>query len=196
MIVFSVVMSAPPRPNVEWTFDDGPHYKMTPQIVRELACYGIKGTFYIVGSRLLSSRNRAALRDVVKAGHRLGNHLWTHRDPCHDLSPSGVLRELRRTRRALERMFGKGIDGRRYRPPHGSTCRAVWRVVRREGYATRMWHIADWRTSARRMWYVLSSRARRGKRTVLLFHYSMKKLRYVLRRAAAAGYINKRRCAP
>ncbi|MGH9175989.1 MAG: polysaccharide deacetylase family protein, partial [Vicinamibacterales bacterium] len=39
------------RPRIALTFDDGPHDEHTPALLDRLAELGIRGTFFVVGSR-------------------------------------------------------------------------------------------------------------------------------------------------
>jgi len=179
-----------PKPSpglVEWTFDDGPHSR-TGRILDLLRCHHVRGTFYVLGGQLDRPGHLALLRRTVREGHRIGNHLFTHREPCR-LSRRVFLWELRHTGHLLEVATGiHGIDGRRYRPPNGSRCH--WRAVRRAGYRVHLWHVADIpRTTAARYWARAMRRLRRGKRTVLLFHYDVRLLAGVLDLAAKAGYV-------
>ena len=58
------------------TFDDGPSANVTNDILDVLDHYGIKATFFVIGSRAL------AYPEVVQrahaAGHAIGNHTYNH----------------------------------------------------------------------------------------------------------------------
>lgn len=196
VLVVTFLLSAPaPRPatppgKLVWTFDDGPHSR-TPKILDLLKCHGVKATFYVLGAMLRKQANRATLLRTVREGHLLGNHLYTHRNPCK-ISARVFKWELHRTRRLLDKLTRKtGVDGKRYRPPFGARCHR--RLVWREGYRIMMWDVADIpRISARTYWRRALALLRRGRKVTLLFHYDVKRIAAVLRMAAAAGYV--RRC--
>jgi len=59
------------------TFDDGPDAIVTPLILDVLDSYGIKATFFVVGTNI--EKNPEVLRDIVERGHALGNHTYSHR---------------------------------------------------------------------------------------------------------------------
>jgi peptidoglycan/xylan/chitin deacetylase (PgdA/CDA1 family) len=56
------------------TFDDGPSSTVTPQVLDILAQYGVKGTFFMHGSRIKG--NEAIVQRILREGHAIGNHLW------------------------------------------------------------------------------------------------------------------------
>ena len=59
------------------TFDDGPSAR-TGEILDILDRYGIKATFFVVGTRNDNDEDRAMMRRIVEAGHTLGMHSYTH----------------------------------------------------------------------------------------------------------------------
>ncbi len=61
---------------VALTFDDGPDDLWTPRIQQVLDAYRIKATFMCVGQRVQS--NPRILRRLVRDGHIVGNHSWSH----------------------------------------------------------------------------------------------------------------------
>jgi peptidoglycan/xylan/chitin deacetylase (PgdA/CDA1 family) len=75
-----------PPPDGHWTvyltFDDGPSRTITPQILAILDSYGIKGTFFLHGSRIKG--NEFLVRRMVREGHAVGNHLWQQEGYTND----------------------------------------------------------------------------------------------------------------
>lgn len=66
-----------------FTFDDGPEWSTTPRLLEMLAARRIRATFFVVGHRLDGPQphhalNRRVLRDIVRQGHRVGNHTYRH----------------------------------------------------------------------------------------------------------------------
>lgn len=59
------------------TFDDGPDYTNTPMVLDILDTYGVKATFFVVGTNI--AKNPEILKDIVARGHALGNHTYSHR---------------------------------------------------------------------------------------------------------------------
>ena len=74
-------------PNVIWnksrkekkiylTFDDGPIPEITPWILKTLADYQIRGTFFCVGENV--EKNPEIFEQIKSNGHRIGNHTYHH----------------------------------------------------------------------------------------------------------------------
>ncbi len=59
------------------TFDDGPNYSVTTDILDILRRYNIKATFFMVGT--LMEHNQGAARRVYDEGHLLANHSYSHK---------------------------------------------------------------------------------------------------------------------
>lgn len=58
------------------TFDDGPSKKATTEILNILDQYGIKATFFVQGRNV--SKYPDILKKIVKSGHAIGNHSYSH----------------------------------------------------------------------------------------------------------------------
>ena len=59
------------------TFDDGPNNLETAMILDILDSYGVKGTFFVVGTNI--EKYPAVLKDLIQRGHSIGNHTYDHR---------------------------------------------------------------------------------------------------------------------
>jgi peptidoglycan/xylan/chitin deacetylase (PgdA/CDA1 family) len=60
------------------TFDDGPWPETTPAVIKALADYCTKATFFPIGVH--ASYNPAILKQVAAAGHSVGSHTYSHQD--------------------------------------------------------------------------------------------------------------------
>lgn len=102
------------------TFDDGPHAEVTSAVLDRLDAFGAKAVFFIVGSRV--KRAPHLLAEILKRGHRLGNHTYLHR-PSYvlgsvlNLGFAGYYRDLRRCQRVVEEHTGSVPE--LFRPPGG-----------------------------------------------------------------------------
>jgi len=109
----------PGDPNVKriaLTFDDGPHPKVTEQILNTLDKYHAKATFFMLGSRVKNYPDIA--RDVLARGHEIGNHTWNH--PVLTKMPmEQVLKEYTSTANEIELALNQGATV--FRPPYGAT---------------------------------------------------------------------------
>lgn len=108
------------RPNpvcdqVYLTFDDGPDPRWTPYLLDLLALAGARATFFVVGRQ--ACRHAGLLRRMVREGHAVGNHTWSHRHPML-LTGRTARREVRGGQAAIEDALGAWSLF--YRPPHGA----------------------------------------------------------------------------
>ncbi len=61
---------------VALTFDDGPTPETTPKILELLQNHKIKATFFVIGEK--AEKYPELIRDILAAGHSIGNHSWKH----------------------------------------------------------------------------------------------------------------------
>jgi cellulose synthase/poly-beta-1,6-N-acetylglucosamine synthase-like glycosyltransferase/peptidoglycan/xylan/chitin deacetylase (PgdA/CDA1 family) len=66
----------PPGRRVSLTFDDGPDPRWTPKIAAVLRRERVPATFFVIGSQ--AARHPDLIRMLVRDGHELGNHTFTH----------------------------------------------------------------------------------------------------------------------
>jgi peptidoglycan/xylan/chitin deacetylase (PgdA/CDA1 family) len=72
-----VIRAGPPQEHaVALTFDDGPSPRYTPPILALLARYGARGTFFVLGQQV--EKNPGLVRTLLKSGHEVGNHSYSH----------------------------------------------------------------------------------------------------------------------
>lgn len=124
------------RRAVALTFDDGPEPPYTERILDILGEFGVKATFFVVGSQVLHHPGLA--RRILDEGHLLGNH--THSHPNLLLRAPGAAREeLALASASIERVTG--IWPQWFRPPFG--FRYPWNVTQaaRLGQATVTWSL-------------------------------------------------------
>ncbi|MDB4617387.1 polysaccharide deacetylase family protein [Verrucomicrobiales bacterium] len=125
------------------TFDDGPHPKNTPRLLKMLKDRNIKATFYVVGDMVSSYPD--VLKQTAEAGHEIGNHTVTHATLSR-LSTSGLRKELADAHRQIVEITG--IAPRTMRPPGGAIKSSQREYMMEEfGYPTILWSVdpEDWK---------------------------------------------------
>ena len=125
------------------TYDDGPNDPHTLHLLDVLARYGVHATFFLIG-RYVQQRPDIA-REIVKAGHAIGNHTFTH--PLLIFKSAAEIRqELSGCRSALQDAIGEHSS--LFRPPFGGRRPAVLRTARELGLEPVMWNVTgyDWNT--------------------------------------------------
>jgi peptidoglycan/xylan/chitin deacetylase (PgdA/CDA1 family) len=123
------------------TYDDGPNDPHTPRLLQILARHEVSATFFLIG-RYAQQRPGLA-REIVKAGHVVGNHTFTH--PLLTLmSETKIRQEISVCRAALQDAVGE--HSILFRPPYGGRRPAVLRIARELGLETVMWSVTghDW----------------------------------------------------
>ncbi|MGW2148949.1 polysaccharide deacetylase family protein [Nonomuraea bangladeshensis] len=151
---------------VALTFDDGPG-EHTGRLLDMLRRRGVLATFFVLGQMVAADHGPHLARRIVREGHEIGNHSWSH-PALTGLSDDGVRRELRRTGELVRRLTG--VRMRLMRPPYGATDAHVAREARREGLAQILWNLdtLDWRD---RVSEIVARRAGRAKAgSIVLMH--------------------------
>lgn len=130
-----VVWSLPvERPLAALTFDDGPTPEYTPRVLAALAAAGVTATFYVMGSNAVA--HPGLLREIVAAGHELGNHSWSHRDQT-GLTVAETRTEIVRCADEVAAITGRPLTG--FRPPRGKLTGYGLRVCAELGYDVWIW---------------------------------------------------------
>ena len=123
------------------TYDDGPNDPHTLRLLEGLAKHNVRATFFLIG-RYVQQRPDI-VREVVKAGHVIGNHTFTH--PLLTFKTAAEVRkELSDCRSAIQDAVGEHSN--LFRPPFGGRRPAVLHVVRDLGLEPIMWNVTgyDW----------------------------------------------------
>lgn len=131
---------------VTLTFDNGPS-ETTGEVLDVLGSYGIRSTFFVVGSQLRQPGARALTERAAAEGHWIGNHTLTHTVEFGDSDDPGLpareigdnqdlINELVHPDKLFRPAAGGGILDRRlfsrdaidYLQQHRYTC-VLWNCV-------------------------------------------------------------------
>lgn len=129
------------KKQIALTFDDGPHPTLTPRILEILDRYNVTATFFMVGQNVLNYSEAA--RQVIQAGHEVGNHTFTH-PHIASLEEKAIFDEIGRCEDALEELC-------EYRPhllrtPQGAMTPSLENCLLDDDYILVLWSLdtRDW----------------------------------------------------
>ena len=127
------------------TYDDGPNDQHTLRLLDVLAQYDVHATFFLIGRYVQQCPE--ITRQIVKAGHTVGNHTFTHPLLIFK-SKAEIGQELSGCRAALEDAIGGNskLISNLFRPPFGGRRPAVFRIARELDLEPVMWNVTgyDW----------------------------------------------------
>ena len=123
------------------TYDDGPNDPYTLRMLEVLARHGAKATFFMIGKYV--QQRPEIVREVVRAGHGVGNHTWDHPNLIF-CSPREVARQLRDCSSAITDACG--VVPTLFRPPFGGRTPWALKAARGLGMTPVMWNVTgfDW----------------------------------------------------
>lgn len=125
MFVDAVCRGTDDARGVALTFDDGPCPMHTPKVLDMLDAAGVKATFFVIGYK--AEAHPDIVRDIIKRGHVVGSHSYTHNRAFSLLSKAAVKQDIERSLACLEKITGSRPA--LFRPPIGHTNPRIARVV-------------------------------------------------------------------
>jgi peptidoglycan/xylan/chitin deacetylase (PgdA/CDA1 family) len=123
------------RGEVALTFDDGPNPEITPRVLDLLEAAGARATFFCIGRRVEEHPDLAA--EIVRRGHLVENHTWSHTPLFSCLLPADQRREIARAQEAIARVAGR--EPVLFRAPAGFRNLFLERELRRAGLTLASW---------------------------------------------------------
>lgn len=162
------------------TFDDGPIPEATPFVLDILDHYHIKATFFMVGDNI--RKHPDIFADVVRRGHRLGNHTFNHIGGLRASARDYIL-NTEKTNAIMQQHLTATLPNDNtplnlFRPPHGWMLTPHYRKLRRMGYRIIMWDLVT-RDYSRRLTAAdvvdnVKQYARNG--SIITFHDSLRSI--------------------
>lgn len=151
--------------NIYLTFDDGPTPGVTDEVLKILAHYQARATFFVLG------KNAQKFPDMIDAidrgGHSLGNHGYDHLN--------GWKTSVRAYLQNAER-FPLVLEEPLFRPPYGRITPSQARQLIKRGYKIIMWSVLSRDYEARldphKALQKIIALTRKG--SILVFHDSVK----------------------
>ncbi|HLV37848.1 polysaccharide deacetylase family protein [Xanthomarina sp.] len=124
-----------PENQVALTFDDGPNANYTPQVLDLLKRHQAKATFFCVGLQI--ENHPEIFNSIIKEGHTVGNHTYSHNNMFGFFSTKQVIEELEQTNKLVLEKTGLKLN--LYRPAFGVTNPRIKKALK----ATKL-HAIGW----------------------------------------------------
>ena len=133
------------RKRIALSFDDGPLEGKTDKILDVLDRYGVKATFFMVGSQAKYCPE-TAMR-VAAEGHEIGNHTQNHKNLAA-MKPKELDEEIAIAEREIYNACG--YIPSLFRPPEGVCTEKISNAAKLRGYSIVMWSVdtLDWQGKA------------------------------------------------
>lgn len=125
------------------TFDCGYENGNTPAILEALKKHNAPAAFFVVGNFIRD--NPDLIKQMVKEGHTVGNHTFSHPDMSQISTRESFSQELSKTEALYQEVTGQEMI-RWYRPPRGIYSIENLNMAKELGYHTFFWSLAyvDW----------------------------------------------------
>lgn len=125
------------------TFDAGYENGHTEKILDVLKKHKVSATFFLVGNYIETSPE--IVKRMVKEGHTVGNHTFTHPDMSSISDEKSFKEELTKLENLYKETTGKEML-KIYRPPQGKYSEENLKMAQSMGYTTVFWSLAyvDW----------------------------------------------------
>lgn len=93
------------RGEVALTFDDGPDAEVTPRVLDLLDRFNARASFFCIGRRVAAHPEIA--REIVRRGHRIENHSWSHPHLFACYEPVAQRREVQKAQDVIAETTGR-----------------------------------------------------------------------------------------
>lgn len=121
------------------TFDDGPESVDTPLILNILDTYGVKATFFVIGTSV--EKNPELLKEIYRRGHAVGNHTYNHVYSEIYQSPQAFINSIKKNEALIYGLTGQ--KPKVIRDPGGIAWKnqAITDLVLKNGYSMVQWNV-------------------------------------------------------
>lgn len=129
------------KKQIALTFDDGPHFKYTEEILEILSIYNVKATFFVIGEN--AEKYPRIVEREIDEGHEVGNHTYKHvylKGKCEE--------EIKSQISSVETVLADTCDytPKLLRPPGGLYDVTLSKEAAKMGYTVVLWSVdtVDW----------------------------------------------------
>lgn len=123
------------RGEVGLTLDDGPDPEITPQVLNLLDQYGAKASFFCIAGKVAAYPELA--REIIRRGHSVENHTYSHPHAFALYGPSALLREINAAQTTIHAVTG--VAPVFFRAPMGFRNPFLAPMVERAGLRYTTW---------------------------------------------------------
>lgn len=135
-----VVYNGPKKAKkVALTFDDGPDQKFTEQILDILKEKKVPATFFLLGKKVEAYPK--VVKRIVKEGHAIGNHSWSHAQ-LTKLDDASLKLQIDKADQAMKKVVG--YEPNLFRAPYGALSDPVVEKLVKSDH-----HIISWSVDPR-----------------------------------------------
>lgn len=161
------------------TFDDGPNVEFTPIVLDLLKEYQAKATFFCIGQHI--ENHPELFKRIIKEGHSVGNHTYSHSKSFGFFSTTKVKDELNKTIASVKELTGKQLN--LYRPAFGVTNPMIEKAVKELNVISIGWNVRSLDTTKRNEAVILDRiTSKISKGDIVLLHDTSQKSINVLER--------------
>lgn len=131
--------------NEKWialSFDDGPTGAKTGRILDILKENNVEAAFFCIGKNIAG--NEDLLKRMVREGHIIGNHSFSHHHFFDLFSSRKMLNELKEMSQVVKNIIR--LSPRLFRPPYGVTNPNLKKAVLQGGFISIGWSIRSYDT--------------------------------------------------
>lgn len=123
-----IKVGSPDSEKIAITFDDGPDPRTTPFLLDLLASYNTIATFFVTGCN--ARANPDLIKKILRAGHSIGNHTYTHDVLVMLKSGKNLALEIDSAQDFFKTM---GITPMAFRPPAGVVNPKLGPLLKKRG---------------------------------------------------------------
>jgi len=135
-LLFPSVLFSTTVHGIHLTFDDGPHPRATPTVLRILKERNIQASFFLLGQNVMKFPELA--RQIRNDGHQIGNHSYTHSSLF--FKNEGFIRnEILQSEEILQEIIGE--QSRYFRPPYGYFTGVTLKVLQEYDLSCILWSV-------------------------------------------------------
>ena len=117
------------KPMVALTFDDGPHYTVTPRILDILQEHNARATFFVLGNRVDNFPN--IIQREYSQGHEIGSHSFSH-PQITTLTSDEIEYQFAETEHRIQQYVP--YTTKLVRPPYGQITQSLKEVLQKPLY--------------------------------------------------------------